>query len=72
MSSQVHKELSVQGHVRMLSFVQNTLFHEKLSYPHPHLKSPSQYTPKAWRTTAKIADKVFIIICQSMNALFHK
>jgi hypothetical protein len=33
-------------------------------YPHLNLKSPSQYTPKASRSTAKTAVKDFINICQ--------
>jgi hypothetical protein len=36
----------------------------RLSYPHPHLNSPSQYTPRASRTTAKTAVRDFINICQ--------
>jgi hypothetical protein len=38
-------------------------------YPHPHLNSPSQYTPKASRITAKRAVRDFIIICYGKNNL---
>lgn len=40
-----------------------------ISYPHPHLNSPSQYTPKACRKTAKIAEKDFIIICKKIECI---
>lgn len=36
---------------------------EIVSYPHPHLNSPSQYTPKGWRIRDRLAVSVFIITC---------
>lgn len=45
----------------------NTLINSNLSYPHCNLKSPSQYTSKASRITAKTAVRAFIIICRGIK-----
>lgn len=48
------------------------LFQKQLrfTYPHPHLNSPSQYTPKASRITAKIALRDLINIWQKIKSEF--